>query len=92
MWLTIFYLMQPIGADPNAESFFTTFLSLPIAIGLYVAWKVKTRGGPGMYVRSHQMDVLTGMREFNGEAVDMEKKRQWGIRDMPARLYHAIFI
>ncbi|KAL8649421.1 MAG: hypothetical protein Q9226_005586 [Calogaya cf. arnoldii] len=91
--LATFYVsLFPIGADPNPKSFFTTWLSLPIAIALYVGWKIRTRGGPGMYVRSHQMDVLTGMREFNAEAEDMEKKQKWGIRDMPARLYHAIFI
>lgn len=85
-------LVQPIGADPNPESFFTTFLSLPIAIALYAGWKIKTRGGPGLYVRSREMDVLTGLRQFDPEIVDMEKKQKWGIRDLPVRLYHAVFI
>ncbi|KAL8999937.1 MAG: hypothetical protein Q9169_001343 [Polycauliona sp. 2 TL-2023] len=91
--LATFYVsLFPIGADPNAESFFTTFLSLPIAIALYTTWKIKTRGGPGLYVKSHQMDVLTGMREFNPEIEGMEKKHKWALRDMPVRLYHYIFI
>ncbi|KAL8782389.1 MAG: hypothetical protein Q9213_005430 [Squamulea squamosa] len=89
---TFYVSLFPIGGDPNAEAFFTTFLSAPIAILLYVGWKIKTRGGPGMYVRSHQMDVLTGLREFNPEILSTEKKQKWGIRNIPARLYHAIFI
>ncbi|CAL8580705.1 hypothetical protein XPA_006425 [Xanthoria parietina] len=91
--LATFYVsLFPIGSDPDPETFFQTFLSAPIAIALYAFWKVKTRGGPGLYVRSHQMDLLTGLREFNPEILDMEKKQKWGLRDMPARLYHAIFI
>ena len=88
----LYDIVQPIGADPNPESFFTTFLSLPIAIALYVGWKIKTRGGPGLYVRSREMDVLTGLREFNPEIANMEKKRKWGMRDLPVRLYRTVFI
>ncbi|KAL8670739.1 MAG: hypothetical protein Q9168_004746 [Polycauliona sp. 1 TL-2023] len=92
--LATFYVsLFPIGSPPDAKAFFTTWLSLPIAIALYAGWKIKTRGGPGLFVRAHQMDVVTGMREFNPEVVEMEKKqKKTGIRDIPLRMYHYIFI
>ncbi|KAL8678888.1 MAG: hypothetical protein Q9186_004782 [Xanthomendoza sp. 1 TL-2023] len=90
---TFYVSLFPIGADPNAEAFFTTFLSAPIAIALYVGWKIYIRGGTGFYVRSHEMDVLTGLREFHPDVDDgVLKEKKFGVRDIPSRLMHAVFV
>ncbi|KAL8798757.1 MAG: hypothetical protein Q9182_006418 [Xanthomendoza sp. 2 TL-2023] len=86
------YPPQPIGSDPNAEAFFTTFLSAPIAIALYVGWKIYLRGAGGFYVRSHQMDLMTGLRDFNPEVDGTLKEKKFGVRDIPSRLMHAVFV
>ncbi|KAL8735144.1 MAG: hypothetical protein Q9166_001020 [cf. Caloplaca sp. 2 TL-2023] len=89
---TFYVSLFPIGGDPDPEVFFSTFLSAPIAIALYFGYKIYIRGAGGFYVRSHQMDVLTGLREFDPEMVDAKPKKKYSLRDLPSRAMHAIFV
>lgn len=61
-------------------------LALPLAIGLYLGWKVYIRGAGGLYVQAHQMDVTTGMREFDPDDEPKEKKT---LANLPARIFHS---
>lgn len=61
-------------------------LALPLAIALYLGWKLYIRGAGGLYVKAHQMDVTTGMREFDP---DDEPKEEKTLRNLPARIMHS---
>ncbi|KAL8639625.1 MAG: hypothetical protein Q9228_003359 [Teloschistes exilis] len=83
---TFYTSLFPIGASPNAEAFFESMLALPLAIALYVVWKLYIRGAGGLYVKAHQMDVTTGMREFDPNDEPKEEKT---LRNLPARIMHS---
>lgn len=69
-----FSFVQPIGADPDAEAFFKSFLAAPIVLFLYICWKAWTLGRGGLFVRSHQMDIQSGLRCL--ELGELPEKRQ----------------
>ena len=74
-----FYVaLFPIGGEPNANSFFQAYLAFPIIIACFVFWKLykNTR-----YVRSHEVDLVSGRREINLKAIleqEREEQSHWG--------------
>ncbi|KAI4211712.1 MAG: hypothetical protein LQ351_005486 [Letrouitia transgressa] len=71
---TFYTSVFPIGSDPDAEAFFKSFLAAPIVLFLYLCWKVGTLGRGGLFVRSHQMDIQSGLRCL--ELGELPDKRQ----------------
>ena len=69
-------------------SFFENYLAALIVIVLYLGWKIKTRGAGGLYIRSHQMDLMTGMRAFDLDPLPAEKKT---LRNLPMRTLRGLF-
>ena len=80
--------LQPIGGSPSAMAFFETYLAAPIVIALYLGWKIKTRGAGGLYIRGHQMDLMTGMRAFDLDPIPTPKK---SLRNLPMRTIQGLF-
>ncbi|ETI26885.1 hypothetical protein G647_09984 [Cladophialophora carrionii CBS 160.54] len=62
---TFYVDLFPIGGTPTggAESFFEGYIAAPIAIALFVFWKLWTRD-TGFLVKVHEMDLDTGRRDF----------------------------
>ncbi len=69
-------------------AFFETYLAAPIVIALYIGWKIKTRGAGGLYIRGHQMDLMTGMRAFDLDPVPAQKK---SLTNLPMRTIQGLF-
>lgn len=65
--------MWPIGGKPNAEAFFQAYLAVPVVICFYTTYKIyyKTQ-----IVRSKDMDLHTGRRELNIEALLAEERAE----------------
>ena len=73
-------MLQPVGASPDAKVFFETFLAAPILIVSYLFWKFAILRGKGpLYVRSHEMDVLTGLRTFEHDQSEDPKQSLLGL-------------
>ncbi|KAF4544450.1 Amino acid/polyamine transporter I [Lasiodiplodia theobromae] len=60
------------GGGPEAGRFFQSYLAAPLILGLYVFWKVYSacsgderinHRGWKLFMRSHEMDLTSGMRE-----------------------------
>lgn len=79
----VYSSQQPVGASPNAESFFESYLAAPFVIALYLGWKIYSWGTGGLYIKAHEMDLTTGMREFNLDPLTERKK---SIVNLPSRL------
>ncbi|KIW17551.1 hypothetical protein PV08_04745 [Exophiala spinifera] len=60
---TFYISLFPIGGNPDAEAFFESYLAAPIAIALFVFWKVWTRDW-SFGVKIKDMDLDTGRRDF----------------------------
>jgi amino acid transporter len=69
-------VLQPPGGSPNVTSFFENYLAAPVVIALYLIWKIKIRGAGGLFIRAHQMDLTTGMRQLDLEPLS-EPKAPW---------------
>jgi amino acid transporter len=104
-----FYVaLWPVGGKPDAKSFFQTMLTLPLLIALYLFWKIfsATSSNPKLnyrgwrlYVRTSEMDVLTGIRDgvlldpAEGARIREEKAARPFTRkvmDVPMALYRAL--
>lgn len=80
--MATFYLsLFPIGGSPNAEAFFESYIAAPIAIALFVFWKLWTRDW-AFGVKLSDMDLDTGRRDFDdlGPAEDTVRKMSVGRR------------
>ncbi|KAL8949773.1 MAG: hypothetical protein Q9222_004152 [Ikaeria aurantiellina] len=87
--VSIFYTsLFPVGGEPDAEAFFEQYLSAPIAIALYLGWKIYIRGRGGFFVRAKDMDVHTGMREL--EPMDSYKEKK-SLKSLPMRIVRSLF-
>ncbi|KAJ4344814.1 histidine permease [Didymosphaeria variabile] len=59
------------------EVFFQIYLALPVTLAFYIPYKLYYRTS---YVRSYNMDLHTGIRELNLEALieeEREERKQW---------------
>lgn len=68
-------------------SFFEQYLAAFIVLALYLIWKFAvTKGKGGFYVRAHQMDLMTGMRQFDLDALEeAAPQRKKSIANAPMR-------
>lgn len=82
------FSQQPIHKTPNAETFFETYLTAPFIFVLYLFWKVYTRGGKGFYIKTHEMDLTTGMRTLDLEPMAEPKKTLF---NLPKRVINGLF-
>jgi amino acid transporter len=65
--------MWPIGKDPNATVFFSSYLAVPIVIAFYVPYKIYYRTP---FVRAKDMDLVTGRRELDLSALLTEERAE----------------
>lgn len=84
--LTLF--QQPVGASPNATSFFQSYLAAPFVIFLYLLYKIYSRGAGGLYIKAHEMDLTTGMRVLD---LDPPTERKKSIVNLPSRVLGGLF-
>ncbi|KAI4167706.1 MAG: hypothetical protein LQ343_006986 [Gyalolechia ehrenbergii] len=85
---TFYVSLFPIGASPDAEVFFQSYLAAVVVITLYLGWKIKTRGRGGLFVRAAQMDLDTGIRQFDLEPIE-NGHRNKSLANMPKRMLHS---
>ena len=83
--LTYQSYLQPIGEPPEAEAFFNQYLAAVIVIVLYIGWKIKTRGKGGFFVKASEMDLVTGMRQLDLDALEQATPRKKSIANLPKR-------
>ncbi|KAL9639351.1 MAG: hypothetical protein Q9164_000965 [Protoblastenia rupestris] len=89
---TFYVSLFPIGSPPDAEAFFQSYLAAPVVITLYTIWKIRTRGKGGLFVRAHQMDLLTGMRQFDLDNLeDAAPPRKKSVANVPRSILRAFF-
>jgi yeast amino acid transporter len=74
-----FYIaLFPIGGSPAAASFFEAYLAAPIILVFFLFWKIFKRT---RFVRSHEVDLVSGRRELNLTELNQEaeaERAQWG--------------
>ncbi|ODV86341.1 hypothetical protein CANARDRAFT_27572 [[Candida] arabinofermentans NRRL YB-2248] len=66
-WVALF----PIGESPDAETFFETYLTVPVMIAFYVfyiAWKRSFK----LYFRNDEIDIDTGRRDLDLDLLRQE--------------------
>ncbi|KIX97841.1 uncharacterized protein Z520_06619 [Fonsecaea multimorphosa CBS 102226] len=84
---TFYVDLFPLGGDPDPETFFEGYIALPIALALFVFWKLWTRDWSFM-VKVRDMDLDSGRREFEDIPGDDEPERKMSVG---RRLSRAIF-
>lgn len=64
-WIALF----PIGGEPNANSFFMAYISVPLVAACFIFWKLFKRT---KFLRAHEIDVMTGRRELDLDLLQQE--------------------
>ncbi|KAF8544795.1 amino acid transporter [Trichophaea hybrida] len=65
--------MWPIGGEPDAITFFSSYLAVPIVIAFYIPYKIYYKTP---FVRAKDMDLVTGRRELNLDALLAEERAE----------------
>ena len=77
--------MWPIGKNPDAETFFSAYLAVPVVFVSYVAYKL-------IYwtsiVRAKDMDMVTGRRELDLAELLAEERAERAAWPAWKRIYH----
>lgn len=79
--------MWPIGGSPDAAAFFESYLAAPLAIFLYLVWKIysyfKIPANNPLWVPLDKIDVYTGMRadQRNGSVVALQKEEDEALKN-----------
>ncbi|KAH0605048.1 uncharacterized protein H6S33_005030 [Morchella sextelata] len=63
----------PIGEDPDVEVFFSIYLTVPVVLAFYIPYKIIYKTP---FVRSATMDLTTGRRELDLDALLAEERRE----------------
>jgi len=84
---TFYISLFPIGGNPNAQAFFESYLAAPIAIALFLFWKLFSRDW-SLGVKVRDMDLDTGRRDFDVLPPPSEAERH---KSIGRRLSEAIF-
>jgi yeast amino acid transporter len=79
-------ILKKPALDPKA--FFQSYLAAPIVIVLYIFWKLYTRDLK-MYIRSHEMDLDSGLRSLQIDPDDDPYVKTW--KNLPIRVFRALF-
>ncbi|KAK3085200.1 hypothetical protein LTR53_020066, partial [Teratosphaeriaceae sp. CCFEE 6253] len=69
---TFYIAIFPVGGSPSAEGFFSSYLTAPIIIVLYLGWKLYTRDTT-FFIRAKDMDLTTGLRN---NLVELQEERE----------------
>ncbi|MCJ1249575.1 hypothetical protein MMC30_006801 [Trapelia coarctata] len=85
---TFYTSLYPPGGSPDPQAFFSNYLAAPIVIALYLGWKVKTGFKGPWFVRSHNMDLLTGMRALDLDPLPPVPKT---LKNLPNRIFNGLF-
>lgn len=72
MFIAQFYIaVAPIGAKPNAEAFFESYLSFIVVFVCYVGHKIYKRNWK-LFIKAEDMDIDTGRREVDRDLLIQE--------------------
>lgn len=63
----------PIGQDPDAETFFSIYLTVPVVLAFYIPYKIIYRTP---FVRAATMDLVTGRREMDLDTLLAEERAE----------------
>lgn len=63
--------LWPIGGSPDAEAFFSAYLSLPVVMAFYIGHKI-WKSNWKLYIRSKDIDLDTGRRELDLDLLKQE--------------------
>lgn len=66
-WIALF----PLGASPDAETFFKTYLAVPVVILFYICHKFWKKNWK-LYIRAKDIDIDTGRRELDLDVLRQE--------------------
>ncbi|EMG45365.1 General amino-acid permease GAP1, partial [Candida maltosa Xu316] len=89
--LQFWVAVWPLGGSPNAEHFFSIYLSVPVILVFYVGHKLWTRNWR-FYIRAKDIDIDSGRRELDLELVKQEvaeEKAYYASLPIYRRIYHA---
>jgi amino acid transporter len=65
--------MWPVGESPNAENFFSIYLTVPVVLAFYIPYKIFYKTP---FVRSADMDLVTGRREMDLDTLLEEERAE----------------
>lgn len=85
-WLALF----PLGDKPNAEAFFQSYLGFVVLVVCYIGHKIWKRNWI-FFIRAKDMDIDTGRKETDIEALKQELKEEREIfqsKPFYQRIYH----
>lgn len=66
-WLAVW----PMGAKPNAEAFFESYLSFPVILAFYLGHKIWKKNWK-LFIRAKDIDIDTGRRELDLDLLKQE--------------------
>lgn len=84
-WIALF----PLGASPDAETFFMSYLGFPVIIAFYIAHKIFTRNWK-LYIKADDIDIDTGRRELDLDVLKQEieeERKDIASKPLPYRLW-----
>lgn len=87
----VYISLFPVGYPPNAEQFFQYCLSLPLMLVMWVGYKTFTKSWNHLYVKLQDIDLDTGRREVDVEALKQELAEEREIlaaKSVIIRFYH----
>ena len=58
---------------------------------MFLGYKIYSRGKGGLYVRSHQMDLTTGMRQFDLDELEASAPPEKTVGNLPLRVARGLF-
>ncbi|KAK3110368.1 hypothetical protein LTR53_015416 [Teratosphaeriaceae sp. CCFEE 6253] len=91
---TFYIAIFPVGGSPSAEGFFSSYLTAPIIIVLYLGWKLYTRDTT-FFIRAKDMDLTTGLRNNLVELQEERERKKLesppGIKGKILRVTNALF-
>jgi amino acid transporter len=88
---TFYVSLYPVGETPlQLQYFFQEYLAAPLVILLYLIWKVVTKFRGPLFIRARDMDLTTGMREFEFDPnAPIGPAKTW--RNLPKRISEGLF-
>lgn len=70
LWIALF----PIGAKPSANAFFESYLNVVVNILLLVFYLIWKRKDAILWIKSKDIDLVTGRKDFDPEQIKLEKE------------------
>ncbi|KAA8894141.1 amino acid permease-domain-containing protein [Sphaerosporella brunnea] len=76
--------LWPVGSKPNAQDFFSVYLAVPVVILFYIPFKIYYKTP---FIRAKDMDLVTGRRELNLDAILAEERAEQATWPMWKKTY-----